>query len=255
MMVRHCLADRADNRVEIRLLRIAAQFLDDHELLAVAPIDAERGAMADAQCSVRVLYGPLDVLWVMVAPVQDHQILQASGDEQLSIVQEPEIPGTQERQLAPIAEGRAEGCLGRLRLFPVTATDRGAGHEDLTHPVGGEDLPGGGIDDRQLRTGQGNAAANQGARILSARANRRDEAFAERFGAQCQKAGLGAVALAGDGESRLGESIRRRKGRARKSKWRECVEEARDGCRVDRLCAAARVPHAAEVGRPAGLRC
>src|SRR5262249_16163515 len=72
-------------------------------LIRLAPRRASR-----VEARVCVIYRLLNVLRVMVPPVDDEQVLEPSRDVQFAAVQVAEVAGTQERPLAGVAQERAE---------------------------------------------------------------------------------------------------------------------------------------------------
>ena len=58
-----------------------------HELLAALGADAERGRVARTQVRVAALRRELDVVRIEVPPLEDDEILQPAGDEELAVAQ------------------------------------------------------------------------------------------------------------------------------------------------------------------------
>ncbi|CAM3969054.1 hypothetical protein COSO111634_30210 [Corallococcus soli] len=103
----------------------------DEPLLAVH-LDAERHAAAGPQRGVALLHHGFQVLRIQVAASQDDEVLGAARDVQLPRVQEPQVPGAQERPLSR-GDARAEDPRGLLRLTPVALGHAGPLHPDLPH--------------------------------------------------------------------------------------------------------------------------
>ena len=57
---------------------------------------------------VRRFHRQLDVVRVVLEAAHDHDVLDPAGDEQLAVVDEPEIAGAEERALAGVGEVRVE---------------------------------------------------------------------------------------------------------------------------------------------------
>ncbi len=206
--------------------------------------------MAATQRGVRALHRPFDVLRVVVASPDDEKVLRTAGDEQLSRVHEAQIAGAQVAQSRPLPGGRLERRVCGVRFVPVAAADRGAADQDLPDAVSGNHVPGRGVYDRDLRALDGHAAAHQSARIAGRRSH---DALLQGIDADAQIAGRRAMGLAGDAQSGLGESVGRRESGTSKAVRGEGGQEILDRHRVDRLRAAARVAHAAEIGGPTRL--
>src|SRR6185312_12760355 len=80
-------------------------------------------------------YGRLDVVWVVVASADDQQILDATDDEELVFVEEPQIACPQpcfgRDVIGRVLDHAAEGVLGLVVLVPVPGTHVVAVHPDL----------------------------------------------------------------------------------------------------------------------------
>src|SRR6185369_11953302 len=97
---------------------------------------------------------------VMFEPVEDDQVLQPAGDEQLAALQETEIAGAQVRPAA-VREARPERGAGLVRAVPVASRDARPRGPDLADPAGSAPLSGLGIDDGDLSVSESSAAAGQ----------------------------------------------------------------------------------------------
>src|ERR1700722_209540 len=100
-----------------------------------APLDAARGTRSEGHDVAAAHAGdlarlPLHVLRVVVAPVDDHELLAAPADEHVTALDEAEVARLQE----PAREGRVRP----LRVFPVAAHDARAGHAELTDDALGQ---------------------------------------------------------------------------------------------------------------------
>ena len=128
--------NRGDHRRSIERAQGGALDLGgDADLLD--PVDAQREGGAGARLERRMtqLGGPLDVLRVVILPAHDDDILDATGDVELAVLEEAEITRAQPRTGAiglagPHALGRALG------LPPVARRDMRAAQPDFPHGGG-----------------------------------------------------------------------------------------------------------------------
>jgi|GEM_PF-6800528 len=244
-------ADAGRDGGQVRRRHAAFQFLHQHQPLAVfciGSLDREGGAVALAQRGVGALRRPLDVLRVVVAPADDDQVLQSSGDEQLAIVDEAEVAGAQEGACA-FRGARVEAVGAVLRLAPVAPADAAAAHPDLADLARRAFAPGLRVDDAHLHAVDGAAAAHHQAR-RPARAG----GFRAAGGQGLGVAGLDALhsvgGLEGDGQHRLGHAVAGREGGAAPAVRTERGLEAADGFVLDRLGAAGGRQQAVEPALP-----
>src|SRR5262249_28183755 len=97
----------------------------------VVALDGERRPAARVQVPVAPLHGPLQVLGVQIPPAEDDEVLEPAGDEELSLVEEPEVARAQEGPLTGIREAGSEGLPGLLGLVPVALGDTWACDPDF----------------------------------------------------------------------------------------------------------------------------
>src|SRR5207248_11174334 len=93
----------------------------------------ERGRRPAAR-SDELLDGQFDGLWIVVASVDDENVLEATRNVDLSVEQVAEIPGAQPP--ARLVETRRAR---RVRIVPVAGSDRRAAEADLSHDAIGKD--------------------------------------------------------------------------------------------------------------------
>ena len=119
------------------------QFGDDDDALAPLDVDREGRHRPGADHRAGRLDGLLDVLRIMVAAPDDDQILEPASDEQLAVVEEPEVTGAEVGagvglpglERLPLRTGIWPGEHGaerRLRL--VAAVPVPLGHARPAHP-------------------------------------------------------------------------------------------------------------------------
>ena len=103
------LANRGDDAREVEVAA-ALDFLDDDQPLGAVLADGERGAGALlARSCGRWSTDALDVLRVVVDAVDDDQVLEPAGDEQLAVAQEAQVARAEERPAA-VAQPGAGTC-------------------------------------------------------------------------------------------------------------------------------------------------
>src|SRR5690606_1596265 len=166
-------AHRVGDRLRISLARARATLGDDDELFGgvvgvelqpgmaallehlggqLVGRNRERGDEAGAQRLARLLRGVLEVLRVVVAAVDDHQVLDAAGDVELAVEVDAVVAGAH-----PVAVGRGalgvaarlltlgelvlEGRRGLVRAAPVADAHVVAVQPDLTDPAVGQFVP------------------------------------------------------------------------------------------------------------------
>src|SRR3954453_5833949 len=114
----------------------------------------ERGEPVTPDRRMGVLDGGLQVLRIVIAAVDDDQVLQPTGDDQLPLQDRSQVTGAQP----------AVGCEdtpGLLFLVPVAAAHVGTPHLDLTDLALGQRGAGDGIDDTDLLPRRSAAARQQ----------------------------------------------------------------------------------------------
>src|SRR5687768_11871023 len=92
----------------------------------------------------------LDVLGVDIAAVDDQQILEAARDEQLVLMQQPEITGAQKGPLG--TEVGVEGFAGLVSAVPIAGGDALAADPDLADSVLRQLLAPMRVDDANVET-------------------------------------------------------------------------------------------------------
>ena len=63
----------------------------DRELLPPVACERERRRVARPQTRVTTFRGKLEILWVVISPTEYDEVLEPPRDEQLPVVDEPEI--------------------------------------------------------------------------------------------------------------------------------------------------------------------
>src|SRR5690606_27600446 len=113
---------------------------DDQPLLAgVADGKCRAGAVLDA--FMRSVDRLLDVLRIEVNAMDDDQVFQPAGDEQLALMEEPQIARAQ-KWTAAVAQTGLECFVRRLLAPPVTLRHAGAGDPYFADVVRRERLTG-----------------------------------------------------------------------------------------------------------------
>ncbi|HEX7185403.1 MAG TPA: hypothetical protein VF756_26500 [Thermoanaerobaculia bacterium] len=158
-------ADRFDRLGRV-CVAAAFQLLDDHQTLPALNVNRERGTAAWPESRVAALNRQLDILRVEVAPADDNQILQTSGDKQLpATVDKTEVTSAQEWTI-PVRKSNAKRCLGFFGAVPISLRYAFTGDPDLSDAFREQRLPRHGIGDNHSLPHPGAATSDQGATIL-----------------------------------------------------------------------------------------
>src|SRR5215813_4860109 len=116
---------RHDRRAQA--LRVsAARFGYNHQLLGRGPRSGEDDGAPLANAS-NFLDLPLDLLWVVISSVDDENVLEASGHEQLAVDQIAEVPGSK-----PSAFNHPRAAT-RLRIPEVSGRHRRSAQPNLSY--------------------------------------------------------------------------------------------------------------------------
>src|SRR5580698_5384834 len=100
-----------------------------------------------------------DVLRVVIAPANDDQILDAAGDEDLAVSQEPEIAGSQEGSVAALCQPPVERVFREVGTPPVAGSHRRSRDPDFADLVRWTHAPCVRADDQDASVADGRAAA------------------------------------------------------------------------------------------------
>ena len=104
------LADGAGHGIAGIGTIVALDFVHHDEPFHAVDVQGKRDPRSRSEHRMAGFHRPLDVLRVQIAPAQDDEILQATGDEEVSLVEEPQIAGSQKRALlatSPMSARRA----------------------------------------------------------------------------------------------------------------------------------------------------
>src|SRR5712692_11377443 len=122
MLFCHRSPKSPDHRLDIQQqtpLRMRARFLPllvalrsvatlhlsyDDQTFFVSDIDGKRRTTTRPYCRVTLFHRQFNIVGVKVAATDDDQILQATGDKQLAILQESQIPSAEKRSLTSIGQ-------------------------------------------------------------------------------------------------------------------------------------------------------
>src|SRR6476661_1771067 len=140
-------AHGVEERVVVFGRVVSRDFERQYQLLAALGADAECRRVPGTQVRVAALRCELDVVRVEVPPLQDDQILQPPGDEQVAAAQGAEVTRAQVARARAGGEPRTERR-DRFRCAPpVAVRDARARDPDLTDGVVSHLLQRVGIDD------------------------------------------------------------------------------------------------------------
>src|SRR5579862_4206062 len=102
-----------------------------------------------------------DILGVVIAPANDDQILDAAGDEELAVSQEPEIAGSQEWSVATLCQSPVERIFREVGPPPVAGSHRRSRDPDFADLVRRTYVPCVRADDQDASVPDGRAAADK----------------------------------------------------------------------------------------------
>ena len=147
------VADAAGDLVEIQISALRPlDFLHHRKLLIPFSVeDRERRAAVPAERRMAFLYGPFDILRIVVRAANDDEVLDPPGDEQPAVlVQEPEISGPQPVLLRGVHDARVERVRRGRRIFPIAAGYVRPADPDLAKSARGDAAACVRIDDRDI---------------------------------------------------------------------------------------------------------
>jgi len=158
------LADRLPDRAQ-HLVRVGlgarAELLDQDQPLGAVLLDGERRAAVASECRVAPFDDLLHVLGVDVAPVDDDELLEPAGDEELAAAEEPEVSGPEVGPAVSTRNAGTKRLRGRLGAAPVPLGDARSTQPDLSDDTVGDGGGRLGIDHRDAHPEAGNAGAHQ----------------------------------------------------------------------------------------------
>ncbi len=99
MLARHVAANGFEHLVDFARL-MTFDLVDDHQPGLVVHFDAQRRAATGPDGRMALLDRQLDVVGIVVQAVDDDQVLEPTGDEQLAVLEEAQVAGAQERAFA-----------------------------------------------------------------------------------------------------------------------------------------------------------
>jgi hypothetical protein len=104
------------------LLAVATAAFDlrhDDEALLTVPLDRECGAGPWQNGCVAAFDSLFNVLRVVVAPVDDDEVFETTGNKQFAVPDEPQVPRAQKRPFSGVRKERIERTRGFLGAIPV----------------------------------------------------------------------------------------------------------------------------------------
>src|SRR5262245_36835284 len=127
VLLGHLLTNRIHRIAQgrARIIAIEAARVDfgcDRDSFVTVEIERKRGGAARANGMVTPLDGDLDVLWIVLEAADVEQILEASGDDELTVGDNPQVTCSKERA-ATVAEVSAEHMVRFADSAPIAARD------------------------------------------------------------------------------------------------------------------------------------
>ena len=98
-------------------------FGGDDQAFFVCNLNRKRRATSRPHRRMALFHRQFDFLRIEIAAVDDDQILQAAGDEQLAVSKKSQIAGAEKRPFAGICQVGMEGELGFLGPIPIALRD------------------------------------------------------------------------------------------------------------------------------------
>ena len=243
-------ADRLEGGVDRPSLPSAPlQFRDHHHAFAPLDVHGECRHRTRPHEVARRLDGVLDVLGIVVASADDDQVLEPARDEELSVVEEPEVARPEVRTVvgSPLGHAVSGGRLGRLhqhgakrlaggvRAVPVPLRDARTAHPDLADPARSQRLARLGIDDEHVLAVEFAAAAHEQPRAGCVDRPALRRAGLDRPGVERPDDRLLELHAACHHERALGEAVARVEGLATEATHREGLAEGLDRLGPHRL--------------------
>src|SRR4030095_2622713 len=98
-------------------------------------VDRQRadGAAAKSHCGMAMLNRVLEILGIVILPINNYQIFSPARDEEFSIVQKAKVAGAQEGPITRIRRVTLECLLAQLGLIPVTLRNARTRNPDLSY--------------------------------------------------------------------------------------------------------------------------
>ena len=192
------------------------------------------------------LNSPLDVLRVMVAAVDDDQILEPARDEQLAVGEEALISGA---EIGPVGRVRRSRHKSPSLSPPAGPSSRGPrwAPRPRPHPPGRGDMGQGlGVDDGHLLIEQGVPAGDKGLGPVLIRPRPTTRPSRSGFDLDLKTRGREGL-RPGNHQGRLGQPVTRVEGIGPKAARREGRREPLQGVPADRFGTAERQLPAAQV--------
>src|SRR5581483_4908085 len=164
----------------------AINFSHDNKLFFA--IDFNRKGCCAARTNRRMTFldGELNILWIVIAPIDDDQVFDAPGNKQLMIFKKAEVARAQKRA-SPISQLRLECARCLLWPPPVAPGDIWTRDPYLADNVLRADHLSLGINDKNGLIKPGVAAAHKGQRLFLFHQRRQYAVLLKRRSAECPR--------------------------------------------------------------------
>src|ERR1700682_6033618 len=193
--------------VAIRRSVAALDFGCDDQLFFVGDIDRKRRATARSYCGMTLFHRQFDVVGVKVAPADNDQILQTTGDKQFAIFEKSQISGAQKWPLTAVREVGPQVALRLLGAVPITPANGRAGDPDFAYRFRCATSQRFRMNDDNPGIGRGGGTANEGPHILLLAGDLREAVLFKSRRLNRIEARLTFQSAAGHHEGGFGESV------------------------------------------------
>jgi hypothetical protein len=127
MVIRDRPSYRLSYLFMLERVRPRADLLDHYELFSGRTLYGECRSPTNPQCLMSPLHCEFDILGVMIAAANNNKVLQSPGDEELTILEKPEVSRAKKRAFIVVQESGLKGPTTLLRLAPITSRFAGTG--------------------------------------------------------------------------------------------------------------------------------
>jgi len=124
---------RSQRSLRMRELEGACHFLHDDEALFASDVHGKCCAPAALEGRMALRYRGLNVLWIMVATTDNNDILEASGDKELSLPQKAQVTSAEEGVLSIPCEACLKGLGGGFGTPPIALRNTWASNPDFAY--------------------------------------------------------------------------------------------------------------------------
>ena len=130
-LFRDCLTDRRENGVGIQWLSVATCLSDHDQTLTGGGWHPEGDRSVGRKGVVTGSHRSFDVLRIQISAAEDDQVLNASGDIELTATDKSQVTAPQVRAVWITVNGGMKRLAGFFGFVPVALCDAGTGQPDF----------------------------------------------------------------------------------------------------------------------------